>query len=70
MEQIILYSNGCPKCKILETKLKEKGIEYEHISDMEIMIAKGFMSMPMLQVGDLILNFTEANKWTNERMAQ
>ena len=70
MEQVILYSNGCPKCKVLETKLKQNGIEYEHISDMETMINKGFMSMPILQVGDKILNFTEANKWTSERMTQ
>jgi glutaredoxin len=67
MEEIILYSNGCPKCKVLVSKLKQKNIEYKHITDLEIMIEKGFMSMPVLQVNDKTFNFTEANNWINER---
>jgi glutaredoxin len=65
--EVILYSNGCPKCKVLETKLKQKDIEYEHISDIDVMMEKGFMSMPMLQVDNKLMNFTEANTWINER---
>lgn len=67
MEEIILYSSGCPKCKILESKLNQKEIKYEHITDIEIMLEKGFLSMPMLQVGETIMNFTQANTWINER---
>lgn len=67
MEEIILYSNGCPRCKVIEAKLNQKRVEYEHITDMEILIEKGFMAMPMLQVGDKTMNFTEANTWINER---
>ena len=67
MEQIILYSNGCPRCKVIEAKLKRSNIEYEHVTDMDILIEKGFMSMPMLQVGDKTMNFAEANTWINER---
>ena len=67
MEEIILFSSGCPKCKILESKLNQKEIKYEHITDIEIMLEKGFLSMPMLQVGETIMNFTQANTWINER---
>ena len=67
MEEIILYSNGCPRCKVIEAKLNQKRVEYEHITDMEVLIEKGFMTMPMLQVGDKTMNFTEANTWINER---
>lgn len=67
MKEIILFSSGCPKCKILESKLNQKEIKYEHITDIEIMLEKGFMSMPMLQVGETIMNFTQANTWINER---
>ena len=28
MESIILYSNGCPKCKVLKSKLENKKIEF------------------------------------------
>lgn len=67
MEQIILYSNGCPKCKVIEAKLKQKGIKYEHITDVEIMLEKGFMSMPVLEANGTTMNFTEANNWINGR---
>jgi glutaredoxin-related protein len=67
MEEIILFSNGCPRCKVIEAKLKQKCIQYNHVTDLDILIKKGFMTMPMLQVGDKIMNFTEANNWINER---
>jgi glutaredoxin-related protein len=65
--EVILYSNECPKCKILKLKLEQKNIKYLEINDIEIIISKGFMSMPMLQVGEFIMNFIQANTWINER---
>jgi glutaredoxin len=67
MEEIILYSTGCPKCRVLEAKLKQKGIQYEEVNDMDIMTEKGFMSVPVLEVNGDTMNFTEANNWINER---
>lgn len=66
MEQIILYSTGCPKCKVLEAKLKQKGIEYEHIDNIDVMTEKGFMSVPMLEVNGNVMDFVTANNWINE----
>jgi len=55
-----LYSNDCPKCKILEAKMNEKGVKYEKISDIEEIKKTGFTSVPLLQNDDKILNFMEA----------
>ena len=62
---IKLYTIGCPKCKVLELKLKQKNVEYETIEDMEVMKEKGFMSLPMLEVDGNIYNFSEAVKFLN-----
>lgn len=63
---IILYSTNCPKCKILEQKLKSKNIRYSEFTDVDKMIEMGFSVMPMLEVDGVIMDFTTANKWVNE----
>lgn len=63
--KVTLFSTGCPKCKVLEAKLKQKGIVYEHINDMDIMTEKGFMSVPMLEVDGNVMDFATANNWIN-----
>jgi len=60
---MVLYSNDCPKCKILKLKLDSKNIQYELCSDIDVMIFKGFQSMPMLEVEEETMNFNEAIKW-------
>ena len=67
MEEVILYSNGCPKCKVLETKLKQKGVQFDYVTDIETMLEKGFMSMPMMEVDGVALDFTKAVEWTNSK---
>lgn len=63
---IILYSTNCPKCKILEQKLKSNNIEYVEFTDVDKMIEMGFSMMPMLEVDGVIMDFGTANKWVNE----
>ena len=63
---IILYSTNCPKCKVLEQKLKSKNIEYIEFTDVNKMIEMGFSVMPMLEVDGVIMDFGTANKWINE----
>lgn len=65
--RITLFTIDCPKCKILEKKLSRANIEYEVCKDTEIMISKGFNSMPVLDVDGQIMGFGEAVKWVNER---
>lgn len=64
---IVLYSTHCPKCKILESRLKENNIEYEEVNDVNLMVDKGFTAVPMLEVDGVIYNFKEAVKWIGER---
>ena len=64
---ILLYSTKCPKCKVLEAKLKQSNIEYEEINDVNLMVDKGFTAVPMLEVDGVIYNFKEAVKWIGER---
>ena len=62
--KVILYTNDCPKCKILKIKLDEKNIPYEIFDDMDEMLKKGFRSMPMLDVDGKVMTFLDAVEWT------
>lgn len=50
-------------------KLQLKKVEYEEVNDVSIMIEKGFMSAPMLEVDDVVMDFNEACKWINNQEA-
>ena len=65
--KITLYTTNCPKCRVLETKLKQKNIEFDVVDDEKIMIEKGFMEAPMFEVDEEIMNFTSAISWINRR---
>lgn len=67
-ESVILYEHGCPRCKVLKTKLDQKGIRYETVNDIAIMKAKGFSEAPKLEISDgTILGFKEAIEWIKEQ---
>lgn len=63
--KIVLYSTGCPKCKVLEAKLNNKHISYETITNENEMIQNGFMSLPVLKVNEDFFSFKDANDWIN-----
>ena len=44
-------------------KLDEKNITYQTCSDMDVMIQKGFNSMPMLEIDGVVMNYLEAVNW-------
>lgn len=66
----ILYSTGCPKCKVVEMKLKQAGIEFEVISDIDEVVTfgklHGIMSAPILAIGDKVFDFTAAVSYLRE----
>lgn len=64
---IILYEHGCPKCKVLRTKLNQKNITYKTVNDIEIMRSKGFVDAPKLEVNGVMMNFKEAVDWIGEQ---
>ncbi len=63
---VILYTTHCPKCLVLKKKLESKNIEFEEITDNELMLKKGFTMVPVLEVDDKTMDFKEANTWINE----
>ena len=63
--KIVLYSTGCPRCNVLETKLKNKGVDFEAIHDTKLMIDKGFDSVPVLEVDGNYMDFGKANEFIN-----
>jgi len=65
MSKLVLYSTHCPRCVVLEKKLKTKNIEYEEVNDENLMLEKGFTTVPMLEVDGVVLNYKEANEWIN-----
>lgn len=66
-KKIILYSNNCPRCRVLETKLSNANIEFEISGDMNKVMDEGFYTVPVLQVAeDRYLDFVKAIDWINE----
>jgi len=55
-----LYSNNCPKCKILKKELDSRNINYELISDIDEMKSKYVISLPTLELNGNLLTFKEA----------
>lgn len=66
-KNVILWSTHCPRCKVLELKLKQKNINYEEIDNEEEMIAKGFKEVPKLEVDGVVMNFVQAVDWIKEQ---
>lgn len=63
---MILYSNNCPKCKILKEKLDNLNIEYDVCDNLDLMIEKGFMSIPMLEIDNKTYTYLEAINYLKE----
>ena len=62
----ILYSTGCPKCKVLETKLNNKNVNYNVVTNVDEMLSKGIKSAPVLEIDGNVMDFASAVKWVNQ----
>ena len=66
MEKMVLYTTGCPKCRILEKKMNDKNIEFEKVDDTAKMAELGIESVPALRLKDgTLLGYFEAVKYVN-----
>ena len=63
---VVLYSTGCPKCKILKKKLDEKKVVYDEETDVEKMKSKGINRVPVLEVDGKLFSYSEAVKLVND----
>ena len=64
---VILYSNGCPRCRVLKQKLDTKSINYTEENSVEKMLTLGIEQVPVLSVDGEILAFSQANEWVNNQ---
>jgi glutaredoxin len=62
---VILYSTGCPKCKVLKAKLDSKKIKYDVVDDVDEMLRLGMTTVPCLGVDGKVLNFKESVDYIN-----
>ena len=67
---IVFYTTHCPKCRVLESKLKSKNIEYVENDKVDEMISLGIQSAPALKVDGEVKLFAEAVKWVNAQEAR
>lgn len=62
---VTLYTTHCPRCKILTRKLDKAGVKYVENEDVEEMKSLGFLSAPILKVGEDTFSFKEACIWAD-----
>lgn len=64
---ITLFTTHCPRCKVLEAKLAQKGVTYDEVTDIAEMEKLGIMSVPTLCIDQddeyKLLNFKQAVDW-------
>lgn len=64
---IVIYSTGCPRCKVLISKLDAKNIEYSVFDNIDKMLEMGITNVPILEVDNKKMNFKEAVDWINNK---
>lgn len=66
---IVLYSTGCPKCMMAEQAMNNKGIEYEIVSDEDVInkiaTENEIFSMPFAKVDNDYLRFPDLIRFIN-----
>ena len=63
----ILYTTHCPKCKVLQQKLDQKGIQYQVCEDVNEMIKLGLAAAPALYTEEIgLMDFGKAVQWIRE----
>ena len=62
---VTLYSTHCPKCEVLEKKLKQKEIVFKEINDIKEIRKTGYLTVPLLKIDGDIMDFKAAIDWIN-----
>lgn len=68
---VTLFTTGCPRCRVLSTKLKAKGIDFNISEDVTEITDRGFESAPVLKIdSETYLDFMQAIKWINREASK
>lgn len=63
LNTIILYSTGCPQCKVLASQLDKHKVAYEVCSDIPTMQRLGIRNVPVLSVDGQQMGMKDALSW-------
>ena len=66
-DNVILYSTGCPKCKVLKMKMNAKGIQYTENNSVDEMLELGIKSAPTLSVNGQMMDYMSALTYVKEK---
>ena len=66
MNNIVLFSNGCPRCKVLKQKLDDKQINYTISDNFDEVMDQGLQTAPILKVNNEYYQFGDAVKLIGE----
>ena len=69
MNKVIVYTTGCPQCKVLEQLLNAKHVSYNTCSDIDVMMSMGITAVPMMKVNDKLMNFQDSMAWIGGQCA-
>lgn len=64
---INLYTTHCPLCRGVEMLLKKKQIEYNEITDVNVMKEKNINHVPVLEVNGQLYTGKEIHNWINSQ---
>lgn len=67
MVSINLYTTHCPLCRGVEMLLKKKQIEYNEITDVNVMKEKNINHVPVLEVNSQLYTGKEIHNWINNQ---
>lgn len=71
MGQYKLYTIGCPKCKVLEKKIAQAGLDCKVITDRKEIEADGFDAVPILvDPTGIAMDFAKATEFCNKHIAE
>lgn len=51
----------------MKKKLGEKAIAYQEVNSVEKMLNLGITEVPVMQYGEIFMNFKEAVDWVNQQ---
>lgn len=67
MSKPILYTIGCPACKVLEKRLAMQNIEFETVEVTADNNPKNLQTFPQLETDSGMLSYGDAIKWLNQQ---
>lgn len=69
---VVLYSNHCPKCRVLEKLMKDKNIKFTLIDSEEevfkVADENNIVSMPFAEIDGKILSTKELQDYINKEV--